>query len=122
MQRMITIKSVNELPNAFKDMVEFQVTDNNIEAVLIKVGDDAIRIVKSGSYTDYVKVLMTQPKKEVTKYKLSGTVSGMVMVPEIFDSESKALLEKSEYEDKFFSAQCDLKVESFTEFVDEDKI
>lgn len=74
MTRLISIKAVSELPEAFKDKVSFQVVDNNVEAVVITLGEETLRIVGTDSYSKNVKVLKTQPKKEVTKYKLSGIV------------------------------------------------
>ena len=79
MTRLISIKAVSELPEAFKDKVSFQVVDNNVEAVVITLGEETLRIVGTDSYSKNVKVLKTQPKKEVTKYKLSGIVGGLTM-------------------------------------------
>ena len=40
MTRLISIKAVSELPEAFKDKVSFQVVDNNVEAVTFTVGEE----------------------------------------------------------------------------------
>ena len=74
MTRLISIKAVSELPEAFKDKVSFQVVDNNVEAVTFTVGEETLRIVTNGTYSNHLKILAQQPKKEVTKYKLSGIV------------------------------------------------
>lgn len=121
-QRMISIKSVNDLPDVFKDKVQFQVTDNNVEAVVFTLGDATLRIVTGGSYSNNLKVLQSQPKKEVTKYKLSGGIAGMTMQPEMFDSEYDADEKRKGYERKFDYDEVDLKIEPVVEFVEEDKI
>ena len=121
-QRMISIKSVNDLPDVFKDKVQFQVTDNNVEAVVFTLGDATLRIVTNGSYSNNLKVLQSQPKKEVTKYKLSGGIAGMTMQPEMFDSEYDADEKRKVYERKFDYNEVDLKIEPVVEFVEEDKI
>lgn len=121
-QRMISIKSVNDLPDVFKDKVQFQVTDNNVEAVVFTLGDDTLRIVTNGSYSNNLKVLQSQPKKEVTKYKLSGSAGGMTMQPEMFDSEYDANEKRKGYELKFDYNEVDLKIEPVVELVEEDKI
>lgn len=121
-QRMISIKSVNDLPDVFKDKVQFQVTDNNVEAVVFTLGDETIRIVVADSYSKNLKVLQSQPKKEVTKYKLSGSAGGMQMQPEMFDSEYDADEKRKGYERKFDYDDVDLKIEPVVELVEEDKI
>ena len=121
-QRMISIKSVNDLPDVFKDKVQFQVTDNNVEAVVFTLGDETLRIATNGSYSNNLKVLQSQPKKEVTKYKLSGSAGGMTMQPEMFDSEYDADEKRKGYERKFDYNEVDLKIEPVVEFVEEDKI
>ena len=121
-QRMISIKSVNDLPDVFKDKVQFQVTDNNVEAVVFTLGDETIRVVVASTYSNSLKVLQSQPKKEVTKYKLSGSAGGMTMQPEMFDSEYDADEKRKGYERKFDYDEVDLKIEPVVEFVEEDKI
>lgn len=121
-QRMVSIKSVNDLPDVFKDKVQFQVTDNNVEAVVFTLGDATLRIVTNGSYSNNLKVLQSQPKKEVTKYKLSGGIAGMIMQPEMFNSENDADEKRKGYERKFDYDEVDLKIEPVVEFVEEDKI
>ncbi len=122
MTRLISIKAVSELPEAFKDKVSFQVVDNNVEAVVFTLGDATLRIVTNGSYSNNLKVLQSQPKKEVTKYKLSGSAGGMTMQPEMFDSEYDADEKRKGYERKFDYNEVDLKIEPVVEFVEEDKI
>ena len=122
MTRLISIKAVSELPEAFKDKVSFQVVDNNVEAVTFTVGEETLRIVTNGTYSNHLKILTQQPKKQVTKYKLSGVVGGLTMQPEMFDSEHEADEKRKSYEYKFNFGEVELKIEPAVEYVDEEKI
>ena len=122
MTRLISIKAVSELPEAFKDKVSFQVVDNNVEAVSFTVGEETLRIVTNGTYSNHLKILTQQPKKQVTKYKLSGIVGGLTMQPEMFDSEHEADEKRKSYEYKFNFGEVELKIEPVVEYVDEEKI
>lgn len=120
-ERFISIKSTGELPEQFKDKVSFQLADNNIEAVILKIDDQLIRIVTAGTYSNHLKLLVTQPKKAVTKYKLSGTVHGIEIVPELFNSEYVAADRKLTVEGQSYGG-IDLKIEEVVDYVDEDKL
>ena len=122
MTRLISIKAVSELPEVFKDKVSFQVVDNNVQAVVITLGEETLRIVTNGTYSNHLKILAQQPKKEVTKYKLSGIVGGLTMQPEMFDSEHEADEKRKSYEYKFNFGEVELKIEPVVEYVDEEKI
>ena len=122
MTRLISIKAVSELPEAFKDKVSFQVVDNNVEAVTFTVGEETLRIVNNGTYSNHLKILAQQPKKQVTKYKLSGIVGGLTMQPEMFESEHEADEKRKGYEYKFNFGEVELKIEPVVEYVDEEKI
>ena len=122
MTRLISIKAVSELPEAFKDKVSFQVVDNNVEAVTFTVGEETLRIVTNGTYSNHLKILTQQPKKQVTKYKLSGIVGGLTMQPEMFESEYDADEKRKSYEYKFNFGEVELKIEPVVEYVDEEKI
>ena len=122
MTRLISIKAVSGLPEAFKDKVSFQVVDNNVEAVVFTLGDATLRIVTNGSYSNNLKVLQSQPKKEVIKYKLSGAVLGMTMQPEVFETVQEAEEKRSAYSYRAYDGESDLKIEPVVEFVEEDKI
>lgn len=122
MTRLISVKTVSELPEAFKDKVSFQVVDNKVEAVIFTIGEESIRVVREGAYSNDLKILTQQPKKQVTRYKLSGSVGGLVMQHEMFDQELEADTKRKSYEYKFDSDQVDLKIEPMVEFVDEEKI
>ena len=122
MTRLISIKAVSELPEAFKDKVSFQVVDNNVEAVVITLGEETLRIVTNGTYSNHLKILARQPKKQVTKYKLSGIVGGLTMQPEMFESEYDADEKRKSYEYKFNFGEVELKIEPVVEYLDEEKI
>ena len=124
MTRLISIKAVSELPESFKDKVSSQVVDNNVEAVTFTVGEETLRIVTNGTYSNHLKILAQQPKKQVTKYKLSGVVGGLTMQPEMFDSDSEyeADEKRKSYEYKSNFGEVELKIEPVVEYVDEEKI
>ena len=122
MTRLISVKNASDLPEVFKDKVSFQVIDNNVEAVTFTIGEEILRIVVGGNYSNNLKVLTQQPKKQVTRYKLSGSVGGLVMQPELFDQEHEANAKRESYKYKFDSSGADLKVDPIVEFVDEEKI
>ena len=122
MTRLISIKTTSELPEVFKDKIEFQVVDNKVEAVVVKLQGSYIRVTSNSMYSNDLKILTEQPKKEVTKYELSGTVGGMIMQPEMFDSEHEADEKLRVYKSKFNYDGVDLRIEPVVEFVDEDKI
>ena len=122
MTRLISVKNASDLPEVFKDKVSFQVTDNNVEAVTFTIGEEMLRIVVGNSYSNNLKILTQQPKKQVTRYRLSGSVGGLVMQPELFDQELEADAKRKSYEYKFDFDQVDLKIDPVVEFVDEEKI
>ena len=122
MTRLISVKTVSDLPEAFKDKVSFQVVDNKVEAVVFTLGEEILRVVVNSTYSNDLKILTQQPKKQVTRYKLSGSVGGLVMQPEMFDSEAEADAKRKGYEYKFDFDQVDLKIDPVVEFVDEEKI
>lgn len=122
MQRLISVKTASDLPEVFKDKVTFQVVDNNVEAVVFTEGEESIRIVTNGTYSNHLKILAQQPKKQVTKYKLYGSVQGMTMVPEIFETEHEAVEKRAAYSYRSYDGEFDLKIEPVVEFVEEDKI
>ena len=122
MQRLISVKNASDLPEVFKGKVTFQVVDNNVEAVVFTEGEESIRIVTNGTYSNHLKILAQQPKKQVTRYKLSGTVGGLVMQPETFESEHEADEKRKSYEYKFNFGEVELKIEPVVEYVDEEKI
>ena len=120
--RLVTINKQQEIPDNLKEIVKLQVQDNKIEAVVIKLGNEYVRITKSGAYTDELKITKEQPKKEVKKWKVSGTVLDSEIVPKIFNSEREAESFKYDMESKVRLDQSDLKIEEFVELVDEEVI
>ncbi len=122
-ERYVTIKTEGNIPDDLKDSVSFQITDGNIEAVVVKVGEAFLRIVKSDSYGSNLKVLTNAPKKEVTKYRIVGEFLGVASVNEVFTSKSDADDKYHEFKQKAgWDEEFGLKIEEFTELVDEDKL
>ena len=115
--RVITVKNQCDLPDSIKPFVSFQLTDNNVEAVIVKVGEDSIRIVKNGTYSETLKVLTKQPLKSVTKYRLSGKYIGLTDVNEVFIDKYDAEVRLNEFSAKAGYDETGLTVEEFVEFV-----
>ena len=120
--RLVTIKTQQEIPDNLKEIVKLQVQDNKIEAVVIKLGDEYVRITKSGTYTDELKITKEQPKKEVKKWKVFGEVLSAEIVPKVFKTLSEAESFKYDTESRVNSNQSDLYIEEFVELVDEEVI
>lgn len=120
--RLVTIKTQQEIPDNLKEIIKLQVQDNKIEAVVIKLGDEYVRITKSGTYTDELKITKEQPKKEVKKWKVSGEVLFTEIVPKVFNTFSEAENFRYNMESKVRLDQSDLKIEEFVELVDEEVI
>lgn len=121
MTRLISIKAASDLPSEFKDKIELQIVDNAIEAVVLKINGQSVRIVGTDNYSKNVKILTAQPKKEVTKYRLVGKVADLDVQPQTYDTEYEAEEAKRKYDSKF-DYDTNLTIESVVEFVDEDKI
>lgn len=115
--RFITVKNQSDLPESIKPLVSFQLADNNIEAVVIKVGEDFIRVVKNGTYSETLKVLTKQPMKSVTKWRLSGKFLDIVDVDEVFESKQSADEKEQEYSRKAEWKDTGLTVSSFEQLV-----
>ena len=120
--RLVTIKTQQEIPDNLKEIVKLQVQDNKIEAVVIKLGDEYVRITKSGAYTDELKITKEQPKKEVKKWKVFGEVLSAEIVPKVFKTLSEAESFKYSMESTVNLVQSKLEIEEFVELVDEEVI
>lgn len=121
MTRLISIKAASDLPSEFKDKIELQIVDNAIEAIVLKINGQSVRIVGTDNYSRNVKILAAQPKKEVTKYQLVGKVADLDVQPQTYNTEHEAEEAKRKYDSKF-DYDTDLVIESVVELVDEDKI
>lgn len=122
-QRMQTVKKVTDLPEEFKDAISFQISDGNVEAVIVTLGDKTLRITKNGAYTETLKVMVPEPLKEVKKYKITGYINIEDMLPfteEVFDKESEADERISRIRGNYYNS--DLKIVEFSEFKEEDKL
>lgn len=122
-ERYVTIKSESDIPIDLKGSVSFQIADGNVEAVVVKVGESFIRIVKADSYGNNLKVLTNAPQKEVTKYRIVGEFLGVASVNEVFTKKSDADDKYHEFKQKAgWDEEFGLRIEEFTEMVDEDKL
>lgn len=113
--RFEKVKTVNDLPESLKNLVQFQVVDGNVEAVTVSVNNESIRIVVNGTYSNNLKVLKAEEKEEKKIYIVSGTISDVEIIPKGFETEYEA--------DEFiaakgFNSNTDLKKEVRSVFVD----
>jgi hypothetical protein len=70
---MKMVKAVTEKDVALKDVVvSLQQVDGKIEAIVITDSEGKyIRIVKDGTYSENLKILIEEPKEYETVYKLA---------------------------------------------------
>ena len=79
--KLITAKTVADITLAGGVKVDVQKVDDNIEAVTVTdVEGKQLRIVKAGTYTDFVKILVEAPKQYKSQFKLSAKYNGMDVV------------------------------------------
>lgn len=76
--RLVTVKESSQLPKFEGIEISFQIMDGNIEAVSITQGDKMMRVVKNGTYTDTLKVLVEKGKEYITTYRASYTDANSV--------------------------------------------
>jgi len=117
-ERYVKIRSVEDIPGTIRDLVHLQIVDDKVEAVEVKVGDDFIRIVKNGTYTDDLKVLKTANKERKLKYKVKGTIYGVEITPKEFNDvlDAESFILEHAYRD------ADLNVYTEEYFVDKTEI
>jgi hypothetical protein len=120
--RFVTIKTEADIPAALKGLVSFQITDGNVDAVVVKVGEDFIRINKAETYSTTLKVTKQAPKKLVKKFKLYGKFLGITDVLEIFDKQSDAEERHIEFKQSAQWQDTNLVVEEFEDFVDDQSL
>jgi len=89
-ERFIKVASVLELPESLKSVVQFQVVDGNVEAVIISAANESIRIVASSSYSNNLKVLKTEPQEEKNIYIVNGKINGVPIQAQGFHKEDEA--------------------------------
>ncbi len=119
--RLVSVKSVLDLPECFTSLVSFQIINDKIEAIILTNGNESIRICADGTYSNNLKVLKPQPKKEIQKWRIVGKIDDTIpMQPEVFNDEFTATERQRELTYKFNEGSFD--VEPFTEFTEEDKI
>lgn len=122
MTRMVSIKTHAEIPPSLKEIVSLQVVDNNIEAVVVKVGNEYIRITKADAYANNLKLAKEQGKIEVTRFVVTGKYLGMVEVHEEFEDKWDAQAKFDEYVSKAGYAEHGLEVKEIVVLVEPDKI
>lgn len=90
---MKLIKAVNSQDVSLTGVkVDFQMVDGKIEAVVVTdVNGKFIRIVKDGTYSDHLKVLVEEPVEYTTVYKLTVKIDDGVSV---YKLDSKEKLER----------------------------
>ena len=122
MTRMVSIKTHAEIPPSLKEIVSLQVVDNNIEAVVVKAGEEYIRITKADAYANNLKLAKEQGKIEVTRFVVTGKYLGMVEVHEEFEDKRYAKAKFDEYVSKAGYAEHGLEVKEIVVLVEPDKI
>ena len=122
MTRMVSIKTQAEIPATLKDLVSLQIVDNNIEAVVVKVGNEYIRITKADAYANNLKLAKEQGKIEVTRFVVTGKYLGMVEVYEEFEDKRYADARYDVYVSKAGYAEHGLEVKEIVVLVEPDKI
>lgn len=116
--RLIKVKDSNDL-GVFKDIIDIQVVDGNIEAVTINKDGKELRITSAGSYTNAIKLLVEEPKQERKMFRVKGYYMGMNTVPKEFDDEYEAKQYIIEMNGKLpYGEEHSLEVEEFTVLVD----
>ena len=87
---MKLIKAINSSDIKLKDIdVNLQIVDGKIEAVVVTdVDGKFVRIVKDGTYSDNLKVLIEEPKEFETVYKLTVKIDDGVSVYKLKEKQS----------------------------------
>ena len=87
---MKMVKAVTEKDVALKDVVvSLQQVDGKIEAIVITDSEGKyIRIVKDGTYSENLKVLIEEPKEYETVYKLTVKIDDGVSVYKLRDKQA----------------------------------
>lgn len=122
-QRMVVIKSEHDVPQSLKDFVQFQIVNDTVEAVIVQVGSEYIRITKADSYGNSLRVAKEQGKIKVERYALKGKFLGLVDVYEEFGNEHEATSKMTEYKTQAgYAENHGLSIEKVTVEVEPDKI
>lgn len=87
---MKMVKAVTEKDVALKDVVvSLQQVDGKIEAIVITDSEGKyIRIVKDGTYSENLKILIEEPKEYETVYKLTVKIDDGVSVYKLRDKQA----------------------------------
>jgi hypothetical protein len=88
--RLKSVKSQAELGD-FSEIITLQVMDGNTEAVIVKYKDKELRIAVADSYSNNLKLSMEEPKEEVIKYYVTGSVKGVkINDSDLFETKAEA--------------------------------
>jgi hypothetical protein len=115
--RMQRVETESDLPDLGIKIV-FQVTDNNVEAVIIGEGEDQIRITKASSYSESLKITRPQQKTSKKVYVVVGKLLG------IADYRSEEFEKEYEASHHYNSLESNigLEIKKETVYYYEDKI
>lgn len=120
--RLAKIKDQSDL-GVFKDVIDMQVVDGGVEAIVIKLFGQELRVVSENSYSNFVKLLREEPKEEKKMFRVSGSYMGLEVVPKEFDSEYDANYYIIEMNGKLpYGEEHTLEVQPFSVFVESTKI
>jgi hypothetical protein len=110
--RYKTIKSAKEI--TLKGELRFELDSRNDSHRAVNIFDASGNCLRvEGEYG--VTVMVQAPPKTETKYRLTGRVSGLEIVPQVFDSQSEATNKKVELSgstDELEIEQVEVVVES----------
>ena len=119
--RLVQIKDSSNL-GTFKDAVALQIVDGNVEAIVLTVNGETLRITAGGSYSNTLKLLVEEPKDETTMFRVGGEYMGL-SVDKTFTQKYDADNYLSEMVGKLpYGESHSLQVESFTVLTDKTKI
>lgn len=120
--RMTKIKDTNDL-GVFKDIVTLQVVDGHVEAVIVKCGNEEIRITKPEGYSTTLAILKQEPLQETKKFRVTGEYMGLQILPKVFDEEYDANQYIVSMNGKLpYGEDHSLTVEEFAEYAEGTKI
>lgn len=63
MTRLISVNTIAELPEVFKNKVEFHVVDDKIEGIVFRINDKEVHVVAKDVYSNTLKVLAQEHQK-----------------------------------------------------------
>lgn len=122
---MVSITKQQDLPQSLVGVVSFQVENDKVEAVTVKMGDEYIRITKNEMYSSHLRISKEQGKIVIKKFALKGKYLGIVDVYEEFEDKYAAQEKQEMYRNKanlYTAEETGLTIEEVEVEVDPDKI